>query len=324
MPDDLPAPYEPSPAELLRRSADPFDAAGVLSAWRAGKKAITLESYGRDLADFAAWTGFTPEQSAGRFLSLDGGRANAVALGYLEHLQVRGLASATVNRRIASLRSLVKAARLIGAVNWALELPTPKSVPYRDTRGPGRAGFLRMVAEARKQADPLKSRNLALLWMLYGRALRRSEAIGVRFPEDVDLPGKRLRILGKHRHDREWVTIPDATIRAVTDWIAVRGQEPGPLLYRLDRGGSKEGPEDRRPLTGNAVQKIIGGLGDLAGIRVRPHGLRHAAITDVLDATRGDHRRAQRFGRLKSPNVLVHYDDNREDLGGEAANIIAP
>ena len=140
--------------------------------------------------------------------------------------------------------------------------------------------------------------------MLFGRALRRSEAIGVRFPEDVDLPGKRLRILGKHRHDREWATIPDATIRG---------------RHRLDfrpRAGA-------RPLTGNAAQKIIGGLGDLAGLRVRPHRLRHAAITDVLDATRGDHRRAQRFGRLKSPNVLMHYDDNSEDLGGEAATIIA-
>jgi integrase/recombinase XerC len=324
MPNDFPTQYEPTPANLLHGELSVIDASGVLAAWRAGKKLITLEAYGRDLEDFASWARFSPSESAGRFLSLDGGRANAVALGYLEHLQARGLASATVNRRIASLRSMVKAARLIGAVNWALELPTPKAVPYRDTRGPGRAGFLRMVAETRKHADPIKSRNLALLWMLYGRALRRSEAIGVRFPEDVDLTGKRLRILGKHRHDREWVTIPDATIRALTDWIAIRGQDPGPLLYRLDRAGSHEGPEDRRPLTGNAVQKIIGGLGVRTGIRARPHGLRHAAITDVLDSTNGDHRRAQRFGRLKSPNVLVHYDDNREDLGGEAANIIAP
>ena len=58
--------------------------------------------------------------------------------------------------------------------------------------------------------------------------------------------------------------------------------------------------------------------------RVRPHGLRHAAITEVLDVTRGDFRSAQRFGRLAKADTLRHYDDNREDLGSWAARLIAP
>ena len=47
-------------------------------------------------------------------------------------------------------------------------------------------------------------------------------------------------------------------------------------------------------------------------------------ITEVLDVTRGDFRTTQRFGRLRSANVLRFYDDNREDLGGQAACLIAP
>jgi integrase len=78
------------------------------------------------------------------------------------------------------------------------------------------------------------------------------------------------------------------------------------------------------PLTGLAVVDLVRGLGEKIGQRVRPHGLRHACITDVLDATHGDFRKAQRFGRLKSAYVQRVYDDNREDLGGEAARMIAP
>ena len=46
--------------------------------------------------------------------------------------------------------------------------------------------------------------------------------------------------------------------------------------------------------------------------------------TEVLDVTRGDFRTAQRFGRLAKADTLKHYDDNREDLGGGAARMIAP
>lgn len=307
---------------VLPASERPLDASAVLAAWRSGKNERTLQSYGWDLDDFAAWCGLDAKDAAGRLLSLDSGRAHEVALGYLEHLQERGLAPATCCRRIAALKSLAKAARLIGMVNWVLELPTPKAVPFKDTRGPGRDGFLRLVHAAEKQAEPLRSRNLAILWLLYGRALRRSEAVGLRFPEDVDLDKGRLYVLGKHRREREWATVPPATVRALKAWIERRGAAPGPLFFRLDPARQSGGA--MAPLTGLAVQDMISSLGDKTGQRARPHGLRHAAITDVLDVTRGDYRKAQRFGRLRSANVLRYYDDNREDAGGDAAKLIAP
>ena len=73
------------------------------------------------------------------------------------------------------------------------------------------------------------------------------------------------------------------------------------------------------------MYQLVAALSRLAGLsRVRPHGLRHAAITEVLDVTRGDFRTAQRFGRLAKADTLQFYDDNREDLGGGAARLIAP
>jgi integrase/recombinase XerC len=46
------------------------------------------------------------------------------------------------------------------------------------------------------------------------------------------------------------------------------------------------------------VHRIVWALGEQAGLGVmRPHGLRHAAITEALELTRGDVRAVQRFSR---------------------------
>jgi len=297
--------------------------AAVLNAWRAGKSLRTLQAYADDLADFARYCVLSPDDAVARLFATDRGLAHQIALGYLEHGRARGLAAATIARRLAALRSLTYAARLIGAIAWTLELPSPKVIGYRDTRGPGRAGFLRLVAVADQQAEPKRARDLAILWLCYGRALRRAEVCSLNFPEHIDLAGERIQVLGKHRTQREWLTIPPATCRALAAWIANRGDFAGPLFFRLDRAAAASG--ERSPLTGEAIYQLMGGLAAGAGLgRVRPHGLRHAAITEVLDVTRGDFRTAQRFGRLAKADTLKFYDDNREDLGGNAARLIAP
>jgi site-specific recombinase XerC len=299
------------------------DTAAVLAAWRTGKSPRTLAAYAEDLADYAHWCGNTVDAATAQLLGCDAGTAHRLALGYLDACRARGLASATCARRLAALRSLTHAARIIGVITWTLELPSQKVIPYRDTRGPGRAGFLRLVAVAGEQKEPKRSRDLAILWLAYGRALRRTEICSLRFPEDLDLPGECIQVLGKHRTQREWLTIPPATCRALQAWLVLRGNAPGSLIYRLDRATPRD--LDRQPLTGEALYQLLASLSVKAGLgQVRPHGLRHAAITDVLDVTRGDFRSAQRFGRLAKADTLRHYDDNREDLGGTAGRLIAP
>jgi len=64
-------------------------------------------------------------------------------------------------------------------------------------------------------------------------------------------------------------------------------------------------------------------LGAAAGVRARPHGLRHAAITAALDATGGDVRAVQKFSRHRDVRVLQRYDDNRRDLAGGVARRVA-
>ena len=78
----------------------------------------------------------------------------------------------------------------------------------------------------------------------------------------------------------------------------------------------------KAPTSGEGVYYVIDRLGKEIGKRVRPHGLRHAAITEALDVTNGDIRKVRQFSRHKSMDMLIIYDDARKDFGGEIADLL--
>jgi integrase/recombinase XerC len=212
----------------------------------------------------------------------------------------------------------VKVARLLGLVNWALEVEGLPSEPLRDTRGPGTAGVRALLARlAERPAGPARSRDTALVRLLFDLGLRRAEAVGLDVA-DVDLAGSCVWVKGKGRSERARLTLPGPTRAALSAWLADRGTEAGPLFHRLDRGGWGKGR-----LTGSAVYNVVRQLGAAASVRARPHGLRHAAITAALDATNGDVRAVRRFSRHRDVRVLQRYDDNRQDLAGGVAARVA-
>ena len=289
----------------------------LVAAFLSGRNSRTLAAYRQDLEDFRAFVGAETREDAGRLLLERGhGEANALGLAYRAHLLERGLSPATVNRRLAALRSLVKLARTLGLVAWTLEVESVKSEPYRDTRGPGRAGVRLLLEELEGRRDAKGLRARAVVRFLYDLGLRRGELSSLRL-EDVDLEAGKVAVLGKGRSERVALTLPDPTRTALEAWLAVRGSEPGPLFVNFDRAGKGEG------LTGRSIARLVHALGEAVGLVVRPHGLRHAAITEALDLMGGDFRKVQRFSRHKDPRVLNRYDDNRADLGGEVARLVA-
>ena len=229
----------------------------------------------------------------------------------------RGLQAATINRRLAALRSLVKLANTLGLVPWTLAVENVKTQAYRDTRGPGLDGFKAILVAAQAQHGAKALRDVALLHLLHDLGLRRGEAVRLDVA-DVDLAGNRLSILGKARSQKEYVTVPEPTKAALAAWLEVRGTHEGPLFANFDRAGKGSGR-----LTGAAVYYIVRALGAASGLVVRPHGLRHLAITSALDLTKGDMRAVQKFSRHRDVRVLNAYDDNRQDLGGEVARLVA-
>jgi integrase/recombinase XerC len=229
----------------------------------------------------------------------------------------RNLSANTINNRLAALRSLVKLARTLGVIEWTIDIGSVKAKPYRDTAGCGAAGYRRLLEHLDGRGDPKAIRDRAIVRLLFERALRRGEVASLDV-EHLDLDAGALSILGKGTTERVSLTLPEPTRRALADWLVIRGTEPGPLFTNLDRARKGTGR-----LTGAGIWAIVTTLGEATGQTMRPHGLRHAAITTALDATRGDVRAVQRFSRHAKVDTVLTYDDNRLDIGGDVAKLVA-
>jgi integrase/recombinase XerC len=134
--------------------------------------------------------------------------------------------------------------------------------------------------------------------------------------EHFDPRRSRLSVLRKGKRKRQWLSLDPMVTSRLRAWIALRGKEPGPLFLQLGKGGRVL---PGRRLSGDGIHKILQTMGARLGEIIRPHGLRHAAITAALDETNGNVRAAREFSGHASIEVLMRYDDNRKDIGGEVA-----
>lgn len=316
-----------SPAPLS--TALGLDASGarrLRDAFLAGRNGNTRRAYAQTAADFAGFLSRRAGRTVGEaeavreLLSHGAGAANLLALDFRADLLARGLSSGTVALRLSNLRALVKLARTTGMVEWTLEVASVKVRRWRDTEGPG-LDVVRLMAEhVRAGADPVRgARDRALLALLYGQGLRRAEAVGLDVAH-VDLAGSRISVLGKGHTEREWVNLSPGVVEALSAWIETRPGEPvGPLLLGWDATTGQAGGR----LTGRGVAKLTARWGqDAAGVKVRPHGLRHTAATALLDAGTA-HAEVAGFMRHADLTTLQRYDDNRRKRGNKAAARLA-
>ncbi|MHB8330766.1 MAG: tyrosine-type recombinase/integrase [Candidatus Dormibacteria bacterium] len=287
----------------------------LMAAFLRARNEHTLRAYRKDLDVLAKFMKVPGrEEAAERLLQMTGGRANELALNFQGSLVEAGRSPATVNRRLSTLRALTKLGRMLGMISWKIEIDNLDTAVYRDTRGPGELAVRRMLEQLPSSAKGI--RDTAMVHLMYDMGLRRGELTGLDV-KHWDPERGALSVLGKKRKDREWLSIPASTRQALEAWLEIRGDEPGAMFQALDRKNYGH------RLTGAAVFSIIRKLGRRVGVKTRPHGLRHAAITAVLDKNGGDLRKAARFSRHRSLDTLQMYDDNRRDLGGQMAELVA-
>jgi integrase/recombinase XerC len=315
-------------SELLPRKAKAaaitIRTADLTEAWLKGRNEQTKRGYLSDLNDFATWLeAESSEAAVEALLQMGPGNANHIVLRYRASQVERGLSSSTINRRLATIRSMIKVGRLIGLITWSIDVQNVKSEPRRDMHGPGLADLQLITRAAVAQGDgKLARRNRAVLALLFDLGLRRAELCGLDLA-DVERNENALpavvRIIGKGHREKQGLTLPEPTGRLLAAWLEVRGDHDGPLFGRLDR--QAVGPAVR--LSGESVRQIIKRLGRAAGCPglVRPHGLRHSAITAALDSY--SVREVQKFSRHSSIDMVMRYDDHRGDVAGEIANKLA-
>ena len=291
----------------------------VLDLHLAKPSQSTRDAYSRDLAHFAGWTRLDPSEAVRALLCAGPGHANELALRYVADMRDQ-VSPATINRRLSALRSLVKLARTVGLIDWALTVSSEKAEAYRDTAGPGVEAVRAMLVKLRERGDAKGVRDTAIIRLLFDVALRRGEVRAFDVG-DIYFDAKCLWVTAKGKSAKVKVTMPEPTAAALRAWLDVRAGlsvTDDAVFADLD---NRRDEHSRMSL--RAFNKIVGKLGLSIGREARPHGLRHSAITCALDKTGGDVRAVQRFSRHAKPETLLAYDDNRQDLAGSTAAKVA-
>lgn len=201
-----------------------------------------------------------------------------------EMLRDTGRATATVNTYLSAMKGVAKEA-------WMLRLMDVDSFQHirsvQNLRGSrlqrGRALQSEEIRQLFSVCDSEKKcngpRDAALLAVLLGCGLRRSEAVGLDL-SDIVTQERALRVLGKGNKER-LAYIPAGAWHRLMHWIdQVRGEAHGPLFTRIRRFDTLT--NDR--LTDQAVYHILQVRQKQAGIaKCAPHDLRRTFATAMLD-----------------------------------------
>lgn len=283
----------------------------------------TRKAYRRDVELFFIATAgqeASPEL-INKFFSLSRAEALAVVLKYKADLISRGLAEATINRKLSALKSLATLARKMDRCSWDLsDIQGEKVQSYRDCSGVDEVAIMAMLKTPNRETLKGK-RDYAILRLLWENALRRGEVVKCNIA-DFDQEARTLAIMGKGRgSQKELISISEKATEALQDWLQARGEagQGEALFIALDNVNSGH------RLTGESIHYITRTAGKKAGIKkvLSPHRVRHSSITAALHHTGGDVARVQKLSRHAKVETLMIYNDRRENHQGEVTAILS-
>ncbi|UUZ57656.1 tyrosine-type recombinase/integrase [Nocardioides sp. B-3] len=225
----------------------------------------------------------------------------------------RGNGPATVAHRLNVIQNFYSVCEMDGVVQKSPATHVRLPGVWRDetkTLGLDRLELGAFIARARAHSDPNRWALSVLLGLL---GLRVSEACGVNIEDYAhQQQGHRvLRLVGKGGKPAT-MPLPVPVLRALD--AAAADRTTGPLLLRYD--GSRL---DRR-----TADRWVKSLAKSAGIskRISPHSLRHAMVTNALDAG-VPLRDVQIAARHADPRTTAGYDRNRHDPDRHAVHVLA-
>jgi integrase/recombinase XerD len=233
----------------------------------------TLESYRRDVAQFAAWL----DAAEGRPL------VAALAADLHRHLawqvEKKRAKPRTTGRLVSSLKRFFQFAVREGVRkdDPAAELESPK-LPRSLPKSLSEAEVESLLA-APDAATAQGVRDRAMLETLYASGLRVSELVGLKTVQ-VSLDMGVVRVLGKGSKERLTPLGEEAV-----DWIGRYQREARPELLRGRKSGALFVTARGGPMTRQAFWALVKRHAAVAGIRraISPHTLRHAFATHLIN-----------------------------------------
>jgi integrase/recombinase XerC len=241
---------------------------------------------------------------------------------YRQHLQNGlGLKASTVNRKLASLSSLM---------NWGIESSRISSNPAAKMK------YVKQVAQSPKWLDKneqyalqramekdvqlaqlrypkrwlTRRRDMSIVTFMLNTGLRLSETISLKL-DDLEISERKGQVLVRQgKGNKERIVPLNADAReALNEWLKVRPQTNCSRLWLSVESGTDEG------LTGRVVQRILKRYGEGAGIeKLTPHVLRHSFAKNLTNKGVGIEKVAQLLGHENLNTTQIYIKPDFKDL----------
>ena len=228
---------------------------------------------------------------------------------------------ATVNKFLSALRGVLKESWRLGLISAEdyqraadIGSVTGETIPAGRELKPGEISGLMVSCEE----DPTAAgaRDAAVIALMYACGLRRDEVVHLDM-ENYEPETGKLVILGK-RHKQRTAYLTNGALDAMADWLEVRGTEPGPLFYPINKGGKMQA----RRMTNQAIYNLLAKRAELAGVReFSPHDMRRTFVSDLLDAG-ADITTVAKMAGHSNVQTTARYDRRGEQAKQKAAGLL--
>jgi len=214
-----------------------------------------------------------------------------------------GIGGRSLSRRLSALRGLYEHLMRHGA---------SESNPARDIAAPRDGRRLPATLDpdeidrllARRAADPMICRDLAMFELMYSSGLRLAELVGIDLA-DLDLSVGQVRVTGKGGKVRD-LPVGERAVEAINRWLGCRRSVPGAsdrAVFLSSRG---------KRIAPRTVQMRLKKLAESQGLDrdCYPHMLRHSFASHMLEGS-GDVRAVQEMlghADISTTQIYTHVD----------------
>lgn len=205
-------------------------------------------------------------------------------LAFRTKLIEEGLAPATINLQLCTLRMVAKQAWLKQMMSLEIysAIRELKSVRgHRVSKGRALNGREtgKLLASLDMKETPIAVRDAAIIALGIGCGMRRSEIIGLKLSQ-LDQDNRIITILGKGNKERR-VAPSDEAWERLQEWLNLRGSEGEHVFVAIKKG---DNIQPYWALSESAVYQILKVRGLQANVATfTPHDLRRTFATRLLD-----------------------------------------